>query len=197
MESVDKFVADTEATLAAEHLTDNTYIVFSSDNGYHLGQHRLVRGKQTAFDTDIRVPLIVAGPGVPAGRVVSQVVAERRPVSHLRATRRRRSRARVSTATACVPLLHPSKHGDRRGAPSLSSSTTATTTRPADPDYEGGGSNPTTYEAIRISAPHLRGFSGPVEAVYVEYADRAARARVLRHRQGSLRDPQRGQRPHR
>ena len=47
--------------------------MFSSDNGYHLGQHRLARGKQTAFDTDIRVPLIVAGPGVPQGRVVSQV----------------------------------------------------------------------------------------------------------------------------
>ena len=42
---------------------------------------------------------------------------------------------------------------------------------PSDPDYEGGGSNPTTYEAIRISAPHLPGFSGPVEAVYVEYDD--------------------------
>ena len=74
VEAVDKLVADTEATLAAEHLTDKTYIVFSSDNGYHAGQHGLLMGKQTAFDTDIRVPLIVAGPGVPAGKVMSQVV---------------------------------------------------------------------------------------------------------------------------
>ena len=74
VEAVDKLLADTEATLAAEHLTDKTYIVFSSDNGYHLGQHRLLYGKQTAFDTDIRVPLIVAGPGVPAGKVMHQVV---------------------------------------------------------------------------------------------------------------------------
>ena len=44
---------------------------------------------------------------------------------------------------------------------------------PADPDFEGGGSNPTTYNAIRISAAHLPGFSSPVEAVYVEYQDRA------------------------
>ena len=73
MEAVDKLVADTEATLAAHHLTDKTYFVFSSDNGYHLGQHRLNRGKQTAFDTDIHVPLIVAGPGVPHGRTVAQV----------------------------------------------------------------------------------------------------------------------------
>ena len=42
---------------------------------------------------------------------------------------------------------------------------------PADPDFEGGGSNPTTYSAIRISAKVLPHFSGPVEAVYVEYAD--------------------------
>ena len=51
------------------------------------------------------------------------------------------------------------------------SSTTARNNDPADPDFEGGGSNPTTYEAIRISAEHLAGFTGPVEAVYVEYQD--------------------------
>ena len=41
----------------------------------------------------------------------------------------------------------------------------------ADPDYDGGGSNPTSYNAVRISAPHLAGFRGPVESVYVEYLD--------------------------
>ena len=47
----------------------NTVFVFSSDNGYHLGEYRLRSGKQTAFDTDIRVPLVVAGPGIPADTV--------------------------------------------------------------------------------------------------------------------------------
>ena len=42
----------------------NTYIVFTSDNGFHNGQHRLPAGKQTAFDEDIRVPLLVRGPDV-------------------------------------------------------------------------------------------------------------------------------------
>ncbi len=48
--------------------------MFSSDNGYHLGQHRLNRGKQTAFDTDIRVPLIMSGPGVAKAKTSSAVV---------------------------------------------------------------------------------------------------------------------------
>ncbi|KAA1418405.1 sulfatase [Mumia zhuanghuii] len=45
----------------------DTYIVFTSDNGYHLGHKRLTPGKSSAYDTDIRVPLIVAGPGVVPG----------------------------------------------------------------------------------------------------------------------------------
>src|SRR5262249_3634641 len=44
---------------------DNTYIVFTSDNGFHLGQHRLPPGKQAAFEENIHVPLIVRGPAVP------------------------------------------------------------------------------------------------------------------------------------
>ncbi len=53
----------------------NTYFIFSSDNGYHMGEYRLMPGKQTAFDTDIHVPLIVTGPGVPAGNVISQLAS--------------------------------------------------------------------------------------------------------------------------
>ena len=48
--------------------------MFSSDNGYHIGEYRLLPGKQTAFDTDVRVPLVVVGPGVPAGATRDQIV---------------------------------------------------------------------------------------------------------------------------
>jgi len=60
-----------ERGLAADGLSHNTYLVFSSDNGLHAGQYRLMPGKLTAFDTDIRVPLVVVGLGVPAGRRTS------------------------------------------------------------------------------------------------------------------------------
>jgi N-acetylglucosamine-6-sulfatase len=70
VQAVDNMIAEIEAKLAARGLAQNTYLMFSSDNGLHMGEHRLTAGKQTAFDTDIRVPLIVVGPGVPAGRTV-------------------------------------------------------------------------------------------------------------------------------
>jgi arylsulfatase A-like enzyme len=70
---VDRQIGRIEATLAAQHAARDTYLVFSSDNGYHLGQHRLTSGKMTAFDSDIKVPLVVTGPGVPAGRRVSAI----------------------------------------------------------------------------------------------------------------------------
>jgi N-acetylglucosamine-6-sulfatase len=46
---------------------DNTYVVLTSDNGFHLGQMGLLRGKGTAYDTDTRVPLLVVGPRVTPG----------------------------------------------------------------------------------------------------------------------------------
>lgn len=47
----------------------NTYFVFTSDNGFHLGQHRMTPGKDRPFEEDMRVPLIIRGPGIPAGVV--------------------------------------------------------------------------------------------------------------------------------
>jgi N-acetylglucosamine-6-sulfatase len=73
--SVDDMIGSIERELRAKHLAKNTYIVFSSDNGYHMGEYRLEPGKQTAFDTDIRVPLIVSGPQVPAGRTATQLAS--------------------------------------------------------------------------------------------------------------------------
>lgn len=68
--AVDDMIGRVERELQAEGVARNTYIVFSSDNGLHMGEYRLEPGKQTAFDTDINVPLIVSGPHVPAGRTV-------------------------------------------------------------------------------------------------------------------------------
>jgi arylsulfatase A-like enzyme len=45
----------------------NTYIVFAGDNGLAVGRHGLL-GKQNLYDHSLRVPLVIAGPGIPAGR---------------------------------------------------------------------------------------------------------------------------------
>jgi N-acetylglucosamine-6-sulfatase len=74
MLSVDDLVGKLVASLRESGELDNTYIFFTSDNGFHLGEHRLGAGKWTPYEEDIRVPLIVRGPGVPVGRTLHHMV---------------------------------------------------------------------------------------------------------------------------
>jgi N-acetylglucosamine-6-sulfatase len=74
MLSVDDMIGDLIKALHDSGELDNTYIVFTSDNGFHLGQHRLGAGKWTPYEEDIRVPLIVRGPGVPEGETLHHMV---------------------------------------------------------------------------------------------------------------------------
>jgi N-acetylglucosamine-6-sulfatase len=74
VQAVDDMIDALTKQLAATGLDKNTYVVFSSDNGYHMGEHQLLAGKQTAFDTDINVPLVVVGPGVPSGVIDDRIV---------------------------------------------------------------------------------------------------------------------------
>jgi len=60
-EAIERFVQ----TLTRLGELANTYIIFTSDHGYHLGQHRFMTGKFQIYDEDIRVPAMVRGPGVP------------------------------------------------------------------------------------------------------------------------------------
>ncbi|MBV6397259.1 MAG: Multifunctional alkaline phosphatase superfamily protein PehA [Anaerolineales bacterium] len=70
LQAVDEMIANFVTQLETLGQLDNTYIVFTADNGYHLGEHRLPQGKNTPYEEDIRVPLLVRGPNVEAGAVV-------------------------------------------------------------------------------------------------------------------------------
>src|SRR5690606_2890820 len=66
LQGVDDMVARIVEELEAADMLDNTYVLYGSDNGFHLGAHRLPAGKDFAYEEDIRVPAVVRGPGVPA-----------------------------------------------------------------------------------------------------------------------------------
>ena len=71
--AVDDMIASVQKTLVETGRAQNTYFVFTSDNGFHMGQHRLSAGKTTPYEDDIKVPMIITGPGIPAGRKVEDI----------------------------------------------------------------------------------------------------------------------------
>ncbi len=73
--AVDELVAEMIQHLEQIGQLENTYIFFTSDNGFHIGEHRLSAGKGLPYDEDIRVPLLVRGPGITPNTVITQMAA--------------------------------------------------------------------------------------------------------------------------
>lgn len=65
--SVDEGVEQVIAALETAGVLDNTYVLFTSDNGFFHGEHRLQTGKSKVYEPSARVPLLMRGPDVPAG----------------------------------------------------------------------------------------------------------------------------------
>jgi N-acetylglucosamine-6-sulfatase len=72
LKSVDDMVGRVVQALSATGDLNNTYIVLTSDNGIYLGEHRLEE-KAAAYNAAPRIPLVIRGPGVPAGVSRSQM----------------------------------------------------------------------------------------------------------------------------
>ena len=66
LRSVDAHIEQIVNLLEQKGELENTYIIYTSDNGFQLGQHRLVGDKRHLYENDIRVPFIITGPGIPA-----------------------------------------------------------------------------------------------------------------------------------
>jgi arylsulfatase A-like enzyme len=157
VQAVDRMIGALEAELRADGVARDTYIVFSSDNGLHMGEHRLRPGKLTAFDTDIKVPLIVTGPGVPAGRTVGELSEN----IDLCPSFEQLGGAPVPASVdghSLLPLLRGRRPLGWRRAVLIEHH--GRVYHPGDPDLPLHGSgNPPSYEAIRTHG-----------SLYVEYA---------------------------
>jgi N-acetylglucosamine-6-sulfatase len=73
LQAVDEGIEAIVNTLKDNGQLENTYLFFTSDNGYHLGNHRQVLGKISPYQEELRVTMIVRGPGVPAGQTREQL----------------------------------------------------------------------------------------------------------------------------
>jgi N-acetylglucosamine-6-sulfatase len=72
--AVDEAVVSITNALREEGELDNTLVVFTSDNGFFFGEHRMPSEKMLVYEPSIRVPLIMRGPGVPVGAERRQLV---------------------------------------------------------------------------------------------------------------------------
>lgn len=73
--SVDDSVAAIVGALRRTRQLHNTYVIFTSDNGYFHGEHRIPKTKYWPYDPAARVPLLVRGPGIPRGKTSREMVS--------------------------------------------------------------------------------------------------------------------------
>src|SRR5919202_4474258 len=66
MRAVEELDASLIQELGAADKLDNTFIFFTSDNGFEQGEHRIPNGKNRPYEESAHVPLFVRGPGVAA-----------------------------------------------------------------------------------------------------------------------------------
>ena len=73
LQSVDEMVGDIIGKLQAQGKLADTYIVFTSDNGFHHGEHRYKMTKRTPYDEALHLPLVVRGPGISPNTSTEQI----------------------------------------------------------------------------------------------------------------------------
>jgi N-acetylglucosamine-6-sulfatase len=74
LQAVDEGIEKIINTLQASGQLENTYIFFTSDNGYHMGNHRQIVGKISPYEEELHLAMMVRGPGIPAGETRDHLV---------------------------------------------------------------------------------------------------------------------------
>jgi N-acetylglucosamine-6-sulfatase len=76
LQALDDLVAGIVGKLNDSGALSNTYIFFTSDNGWHEGEHRIPKEKWRPYEEDVHMPLLVRGPGVAAGHQAHKLVLD-------------------------------------------------------------------------------------------------------------------------
>jgi N-acetylglucosamine-6-sulfatase len=74
LRSIDDGVKLLVDTLGSLHRLRNTYIIFTSDNGFFYGEHRLLGGKFLAYEPSTHLPFLIRGPGIKPGSESGEIV---------------------------------------------------------------------------------------------------------------------------
>ncbi len=168
---VDDEVAKIVATLDETGELDNTYVVFTSDNGFFLGEHRRRSGKILPYEPSLRVPLFLRGPGIPAGETREDPFL----TIDLGATLVQAAGGAVPDQVDGVGMLDVARDGDRGwDRPVL------TDTGPRRLLLDGSGGAPDSSQILhRPLGPSLQRFSQGVRTGDYLYVEHASREREL------------------
>ncbi|OAA80225.1 Arylsulfatase [Akanthomyces lecanii RCEF 1005] len=152
LQSVDEVVNNTISYLTEHNLMDNTYIIYSSDNGFHIGHHRMFPGKNCPYEEDVNVPLIIRGPGIEAGSTVNLATSH----TDLAPTILRIAQAPLHDYLdgSAVPLIDPNPPAQNFEHAQIEHWGAGATKGQLRSEYpEAPGVVNTTYKALRIMGP--------------------------------------------
>ncbi|TDD15598.1 sulfatase family protein [Nonomuraea diastatica] len=174
VQSIDDMVERVLSTLTDEEKR-TTYVVFTSDNGFHLGQHRLVRGKSTAYDHDVRVPLLVRRPAAARhGDLVTGAVAQNVDLfaTFLDLAGADPAARDSRDGRSLLPLIQGRKVKDWRDA-ALIEHVKPDPQAPGTPDpdadsLKAGNSQPPTYAALRTAGDLYVEYEGEAKPEYYD-----------------------------
>jgi arylsulfatase A-like enzyme len=136
----------------------STYIIFTSDNGYFLGQHRYSYGKLLPYEPAIEVPMVIRGPGIRRGSTSGELVANQDIAPTVLGLAGARAGRRIDGRSMAPFWRDPSRRSRR--AVLLSSYSLAPPSSPADASAAGTSNRGSTvnYTGVRV---------GPYK--YIEY----------------------------
>ena len=145
---VDDLVQNVVSTLKSSGELKNTVLIFTSDNGFFHGEHRVPQGKVRVYEPSIRVPLLIRAPGMPRG------VHRRQPVGNVDLAPTildfaRAKPGRKEDGMSLVPIMQRKRDFPGRAMDLETYFTPDTTEDPEDPplNYQGVRTDRYLYDA--------------------------------------------------